>query len=98
MMEKGTLLRTTTRTLGDVFGEVLWEVAEIGLDAHDKDRPGAMDGVKCVMLGGTGPSARPGYVVRDSEWNIERDVASGTTVVFLAEKKAELMEKYGAKK
>lgn len=86
-IEKGAILKTRTKTFNDVFGDVVWEVAETGLDAHDKDRPGAMDGVKCVMLGGTGPSARAGYTVYDSEFQIQRDIAAGITTVVPASEK-----------
>ena len=95
MIQKGMLLRTRTHTLRDVFGEVLWEVAETGLDARDKDRPGATDGVKCVLLGGTGPAARAGLVVWDSECRIEADMAAGTTGIVPPEQREALLAEYG---
>jgi len=80
-MEKGTLLKTKTKTLNDVFGEVVWEVVETGLPAPEKERKGQMDGVRCEMVGGTGPSARAGFQVLDSEARIMDDIASGVTNV-----------------
>ena len=94
MIQRGMLLRSKTKTVKDVFGEVVWEVAETGLDAHDKDRPGAKDGVKCVMLGGSGPSARAGYIVYDTEWQIERDIAAGITSVVPPEQRDGLVAMY----
>lgn len=86
MLEKGTLLKTKTRTLENTFGEVVWEVVETGLKAPEKEREGQMDGVKCIMMRGTGPSARAGFSVIDSEWQIGRDIVAGITrIVSLAE-------------
>ena len=59
MLEKGTVIRVQTRTKEDVFGDVMWEIVETGLSSPEAGRKGK-DGVKCVMLGGTGPSARKG--------------------------------------
>ena len=94
MMTKGTLLKTRTTTRDDVFGEVLWEVVEVGLPAPEKERKGQMDGVKCVMLGGTGKAARKGYKVLDSESRIASDVAAGTTVVVPEGQRAALVARY----
>lgn len=90
-MEKGTLLKTRTKTLNDVFGEVVWEVAETGMPAPEKERKGQMDGVRCVMLGGTGPSARPGFQVLDSEARIRDDIAAGITTVVPASEKERVL-------
>ena len=89
MIEKGTLLRTRTRTLNDVFGEVTWEVVETGLKAPEKEREGQTDGVRCVMLEGTGPSARKGIEVIDSELQIERDIQAGITKIVSSVEEAE---------
>ena len=77
MIQKGTIFKTKTRTVNDVFGEVVWEIAEDGMKAPEVERVGMMDGVKCVMLCGTGTSARAGYIVYDSVAQIEADNASG---------------------
>ena len=87
MMKVGTLLRSRTRTKDDVFGEVLWEVTKTGLSAPEKERKGQTDGVVCVMVGGTGPSARKGYMVVDSEAQIMQDVAAGITAVVPEEQR-----------
>lgn len=79
MIEKGALLRCQTKTRGDVFGDVLWEVVETGLPAPEADRKGQTDGIKCVMLGGSGPRARTGLTVIDSEWHVKQDIAMGIT-------------------
>ena len=75
-MKKGTLLKVTTKTFEDVCGEVLYEVVETGLLAPEKERKaaGIKDGVKCVMLGGSGPAARPGWTIIDSEDAINRNI------------------------
>lgn len=89
MLEKGMLLKTKTRTLENTFGEVIWEVVETGLKAPEKEREGQMDGVNCVMVRGTGPSARAGFSVVDSEWQIGRDIAAGITMIVSPEDVAE---------
>ena len=97
MIGKGVFLKTRTKTLNDVFGEVIWEVAETGLKAPEEERKGAMDGVKCVMIGGTGSAARAGFVVIDSEYRIGLDVSAGITVVISPEQKDEILGEYGRK-
>jgi len=78
MVEKGQVLKVKTTTRNDVFGTCWWEVAETGLQAPEKERRETeRDGVKCVMLCGTGPSARPGYTVIDSQFRIANDIAAG---------------------
>jgi hypothetical protein len=94
MIEKGMLIRCATRTKGDVFGDVLWEVVDTGLKAPEKGRENEYDGVKVIMLGGSGPSARAGMTVIDSEWNIKRDMATGITVIVPPQKRAEILAHY----
>jgi len=96
MLEKGTIIRVQTRTQEDVFGDCMYEITETGLDSPEKERD-EKDGVKCVMLGGTGPSARKGFVVIDSEERIQRDIASGITEVIPVEKSKEIIAYYGDK-
>ena len=93
-MEKGMLLKTKTHTRDDVFGEVLWEVVATGLPAPERERAGKMDGVKCVMMGGSGPAARKGFAVLDSEARIRSDIAAGITVVVLAAERVTIMARY----
>jgi hypothetical protein len=96
MFAKGTLLKVRTRTVGDVFGEVVWEIVETGLPAPEPHRRGISDGVRCVMLGGTGPSARKGYPVVDSEDTIRRNIAEGITEVVPPEKRQAMIDYYNA--
>ena len=80
-IEKGMLLKVKTTTKDDVFGEVLWEIDEVGLPAPEEARAGKMDGIRCIMLGGTGPAARKGFVVIDSEERLAVDIANGIAKV-----------------
>lgn len=97
MISVGMLLRCKTTTKDDVFGTVLWEVVETGLQAPERERQDQKDGVKVVMLGGSGPKARAGFVVIDSEAHIERDIASGVTSVIPASDKDKLLKQYQPK-
>ena len=97
MIGKGTLLKVRTTTLQDIFGEVLYEITEVGLPAPEKERAGQMDGLKCVMLGGTGPRARKGYVVFDSEFGIQGNIASGITVIVSSEQRDEILAMFDNK-
>ena len=87
MIEKGMLLRCKTTTKNDVFGIVMWEVIETGLPAPENTRKGQMDGVKVMMLGGSGPSARAGISITDSEDHIIRDIKAGITTIVSREQK-----------
>lgn len=93
-MTKGTLIKVKTKTVDDIFGEVVFEIVETGLPAPEKERAGQMDGVKCVMLGGSGRAARKGYTVTDSEAQIAQDIANGITEVIPFAKKQSLLEYY----
>lgn len=97
MITKGMLLRAQTKTKNDVFGDVTWEVAEVGLPFRSK-AGSSMEGVKLVMLGGTGPSARKGYTVIDSESNIQNQIASKIVTIVPPEKKFSIEEYYADKK
>ena len=94
MLRKGMILKTKTKTVQDIFGEVLWEITETGLPAPEKERAGQMDGVKCVMLGGSGRAARKGYTVTDSEAQIEQDIANGITTIVPEANKQALIDHY----
>jgi len=94
MLAVGMLLKVKTRTKDDVFGEVVWEVVEVGLPAPEPHRRGLKDGIKCVMLGGTGPSARKGYTVVDSEDEIRRNIDQGITQIIPSEKRASVVAFY----
>lgn len=96
MITVGMLLKVKTKTLQDVFGECVYEVAETGLPAREPHRKGMKDWVKCVMLGGSGPSARKGYVLFDSEADISQWVADGIVQILPSSKKAEIIAYYEA--
>jgi hypothetical protein len=93
-IEKGMLLRVQTKTQEDVFGECMYEVTEVGLPAPEKGREGIKDGVRCTMLGGSGPAARPGFTVQDSEMNINRNIAEGITTVVAEDKREGVLAVY----
>jgi len=88
MIEKGMLLRCKTKTVNDTFGTVIWEVLEVGLKAPERGRENFLDGVKVVMLGGSGPSAREGLTIIDSEDHILKDIRDGITTVVPADQRA----------
>lgn len=94
MFAIGTLIRVKTKTVSNVFGEVIWEIVEIGLPAPEPHRRALRDGVKCVMLGGTGPSARKGYTVFDSEEGIRKNIGEGITEIIPPEKRAAIIAYY----
>ena len=87
MLTKGMLIKVKTRTKDDVFGEVVWEIEEVGLPAPEPHRRNLRDGVKCIMLGGTGPSARKGFMVLDSEDAIRRNIDEGITEIIPFERR-----------
>lgn len=91
MIEKGMILRSKTNTKNDTFGTVMWEVLEVGLQAPEKGREHCQDGVKVSMIGGSGPSAREGMTVIDSEEHIIGDIRAGTTTIIPAEQKEAIL-------
>lgn len=86
----GDCIRVQTTTLQDVFGVCYYEILEIDLPAPEAHRQGQMDGVKARMLGGSGPSAREGVVIHDSQEKIGSEVASGIIEV-MSKEKAEML-------
>lgn len=93
MITKGMLLKAKTKTAGDVYGDVTWEVAEVGVST----KRGA-DGVKLVMLGGTGSSARKGVTIIDTESHILAQMASGVVSIVPESRKASIEAFYADKK
>lgn len=96
MLTKGMLIRVQTKTKNDVFGDCLYEIVEVGITMTN---PANMtqtvkDGVKCVMLGGSGPAARKGYTVMDTASNIEANIRTGITEAIAQERRAEIMAYY----
>lgn len=87
MIEQGMLLKVKTTTKDDAFGDVVYEVTEVGLPAPEKERKGENDGLRCVIIGGSGKSARKGFVVIDSEAKVQQDVENGITEVLPASQK-----------
>jgi hypothetical protein len=83
MVEQGQILKVKTETKNDVFGTCWYEVVETGLPSPEKAKreAGVKDGVKCVLLAGSGPAARPGYSVIDSQERITANMKSGVTEV-----------------
>lgn len=90
----GMVFRTQTKTKDDVFGDCVWKVEEVGLKSPEKGREEGMDGVRCVLLGGSGPSVRAGYEVMDSVFNINTDIARGVTSIIPQEQAKSLVENY----
>jgi len=96
-IEKGVLLKCKTTTKDDVFGDVVWEVLEVGLKAPEKERVNENDGIKCIILGGSGPAARKGFTVIDSEAHVMADVAKGVTKILPATDKDVMLAAYPEK-
>ena len=89
-LKVGDCLRVQTTTVQDVFGVCYYEILETGLPAPEAHRQGQMDGVKARMMGGSGPSAREGLVIRDSQERIGSDIVSGVIEV-MSKEKAEML-------
>ena len=96
MITVGMLFKVKTKTLQDVFGECVYEVVETGLPAREPHRKGMKDWIKCVMLGGSGPSAHAGLVLFDSEADINQWIADGVVQILPSSKKAEIVAYYKA--
>jgi hypothetical protein len=91
MLKVGDCIRVQTRTLQDVFGVCYYEIVETGLRAPEKGREKEMDGLKAVMLGGSGPSAREGIVIVDSQAKIASEIAMGIIEVTDKERAMRLL-------
>ena len=96
MLTKGMLLRVQTKTKEDVFGDCLYEILEVGITMKNPGNPNqtVKDGVKCVMLGGSGPAARKGLTIMDTAGKIESDIRTGITEVVSEAKRAEIVGYY----
>ena len=93
-LKVGDVFRTQTKTREDVFGDCVWRVTEIGLAAPERGREEEMDGVGCELLGGSGPSARAGYTVVDSQFNINTDISRGVTSILPPDQARPLVENF----
>jgi hypothetical protein len=91
MIKVGDCLRVQTKTLEDVFGVCYYEVVETGLQAPEKGRQDQKDGIKAVMLGGSGPSAREGLTIIDSQFKIGGEIAAGIIEVMDKEQALRLL-------
>ena len=94
MLTNGTLIQVKTKTRENIFGEVVYEIQETGLPTND----GVNDGVKAMMLGGNGPSARSGLIIMDTDRVIKQNIAEGITKVIAPERKAAIMSFYAGQK
>jgi len=78
MIKAGEYMLIKTTTKDDVFGDVIWRCDAVNVPLPD----GKKTGLKFTMMGGTGPSARQGLVVVDSEKNIEANLKSGIAKIM----------------
>jgi len=93
MFNIGDCIKVKTRTTGDVFGEVVYRVEKIGLPCPECKNK---DCVKFVMLGGSGPAARPGYPIHDCTERIRRDMAKGITRILTPAEAEAAIKHYAA--
>jgi hypothetical protein len=90
----GSCIKVKTKTVNDTFGECIYQVKEVGIHCpHCKGD----DGIRFVMLGGSGPSARVGYPVIDCPQRIQVDIEKGITVVMDSAKAKTAAEFYASK-
>jgi hypothetical protein len=94
MFKVGDCIKVKTKTLQDVFGEVVYQVVEIGLKCPECK---GMDGVNFVILGGSGPAARAGYPVRDCPQRIRRDMEKGIIRILTPVEAAAAVKLYAVK-
>ena len=85
MFSIGDCIKVKTRTLNDVFGEVIYRVEAINLVCPECK---GNDAIRFLMLGGSGPSARAGYPVVDCPERMKADIAKGN-IQFLTPAEAE---------
>ena len=87
-IQAGMYLRVTTKPSpgqsadNTPFGTCVWFVKEVGLPFRvDKNTTLEGKGVKCVMVGGSGESARAGYSCVDNIDRMESDIKKGISSV-----------------
>jgi len=99
ILKPGDCIKVKTKTLKDVFGECVYKTMAVGLSSPNKDKraAGVMDGIKFMMLGGSGPSARYGLVIIDSEPVVAQNIKDGITVVLSLEEAVRAEQFYGSK-
>ena len=64
MLKVGQCVSCVTKTKNDTFGTVAYEVMGVNLECPKKGCR-SNDGIEFMMLGGTGPAARRGIVIRE---------------------------------
>lgn len=74
-------IKVETRTLKDVFGTVVYKITDEKAKTKDGEK------IKCIIMGGTGPSAKAGYPVYDLDSNIQAGVEQGK-IKFITEEEA----------
>lgn len=82
MLNVGNCIKVKTQTNDDTFGTCFYEIVATGLPAPEKGREKEMDGIKALMLGGSGPAAREGITVYDSQWKLEMQISEGIVEVL----------------
>lgn len=97
MIQRGTFIKVKTKTQRDVCGTCIYQVVEDGLPAPEPHRKGELDGVKCTMIGGSGPAARPGWSVMDSVHGINENINAGITEIITANDAEKMRRHYESK-
>ena len=92
-IKEGVYFSCQTRTQGDTFGDCIWKVIESGLNNPLTGKPDGT-GVKCKLLGGSGPAASSGRVVMDTVDSILSGIEAGTNNIISPERATELEEYY----
>jgi len=92
MLNIGDCIKVRTRTQDDVFGECIYRVTNVGQPCPECK---GQDAMHFVMLGGTGPAARPGMTIVDCPKKIRNEMTKGITIV-LSPAQAEAFEKHYA--
>jgi hypothetical protein len=99
-IEEGMYIQVKTRDSlngESVFGTCLYKIEKTGIRIENKNGVLlAKDGVRAIMLGGSGPSAREGYAVVESAKSILDDIKSGTTSIIAEEKAKAVKVRYDA--
>jgi len=85
MIEKGVILLAHTKTVNDVFGDVIWEVDSVSGDK-----------IKLTMLGGEGPAARAGYSVQDLISNVEKGIRENKVKIITGVNAEKLVKRYNS--
>jgi hypothetical protein len=81
-LKVGDCIRVQTKTRDDVFGVCFYEILETEIKPPERGREKETDGIKAVMLGGSGPAAREGVVIYDSWLKISQEIKSGIVEVM----------------